>query len=107
SYVSRKKSCVSSSITSRSRPSSEIVWTSTDDCFCHEHVRQSRSPSSPCAHRRSSSADIDSASTGGASVAVPASGSSGSGRLLIGEQHLLERVGAQAEPERLERDDLL
>ena len=34
------------------------MCTSTDDCFCHEHVRQSLSPNSACAQRSTSSAGI-------------------------------------------------
>src|SRR5438876_8564725 len=78
-----------------SRSSSETMCTSTDDCFCHEHVRQSRSPCSAWAQRRMSSAVIASKS------------SSGSGGALATEQHLLQRVAAQAEAQGLERDDLL
>src|SRR3954452_2249436 len=76
-----------------SSPSSLTMWTSTDDCFCHEHVRQSLSPSSAWAQRRTSSAGIDSRS--------------GSCRLGVAKQNLLEGVAAQAEPQRLERDDLV
>src|SRR5436190_10587954 len=93
SYVSRKKRCVSSSITGRSRPSSETMCTSTDDCFCHEQVRQSRSPNSAYAQRRTSSAGIVS--------------TSGSCRLGVAKQDLLERVAAQAEPQRLAWDHFL
>src|SRR5437763_14009589 len=75
------------------RPSSETMWTSTDDCFCHEQVRQSRSPNSSEAKRITSSADSDS--------------TSGRVRLGVAKQHLLERVATQAEPERLEGDDLV
>src|SRR5204862_6910916 len=85
--------CVSSSMTGRSRPSSETMCTSTDDCFCHEQVRQSRSPNSAYAQRRTSSAGIVS--------------TSGSCRLGVAKQDLLERVAAQAEPQRLERDHFL
>src|SRR5437879_6239444 len=74
-------------------PSSETMWTSTDDCFCQEQVRQSRSPNSAAAQRTTSSADM-------ASV-------SGSCRLGVAKQNLLEGVAAQAEPERLERDDFV
>src|SRR5919204_691002 len=76
-----------------SSPSSATMWTSTDDCFCHEHVRQSRSPNSACAQRRISSAGI--AST------------SGSCGLGVAKQDLLERVAPEPEPQRLEGDDLL
>src|SRR4051794_34662620 len=76
-----------------SSPSSLTMCTSTDDCFCHEHVRQSFSPSSAYAQRRASSAGIASRS--------------GSCRLGIAKQHLLQRVAAQAEAQRLERDDLV
>src|SRR6266576_5310808 len=69
------------------------MCTSTDDCFCHEHVRQSLSPNSPYAQRRTSSAGIASMS--------------GSCRLGVAKQNLLQGVAAQAEPERLERDDLV
>src|SRR3954468_21706079 len=95
SYDSRKNSCVSSSITGMSRPSSETMCTSTDDCFCQEQVRQSPSPSSAYPQRRSSSAVMASTST------------SGSDGALATEQDLLERVAAQAEPEGLERDHLV
>src|SRR6266545_1924315 len=95
SYVSRKKSCVSSSITGMSSPSSETMCTSTDDCFCHEHVRQRPSPHSSWAQRSSSSAPICSKS------------SSGSGGALVGKEHLLQRVAAQTEAQRLERDHLV
>src|SRR5436305_5918544 len=80
-------------MTGMSSPSSETMCTSTDDCFCQEHVRQSRSPNSAYAQRRTSSAGIVS--------------TSGSCRLGVAKQHLLERVAAQAEPQRLEWDDLL
>src|SRR6266550_8326783 len=82
-------------MTGMSSPSSDTMCTSTDDCFCHEHVRQSRSPNSAYAQRRTSSADIASKSSSGRS-----------GALAI-EQDLLQRVAAQAEPERLEWNDLL
>src|SRR5690242_2255853 len=78
-----------------SSSSSETMWTSTDDCFCHEHVRQSRSPNSSYAQRRMSSAPMRSKS------------SSGSGGALAIEQDLLQRVAAEPKPQRLERDDLL
>src|SRR5436305_3120352 len=78
-----------------SRPSSETMWTSTDDCFCQEHVRQSLSPNSAYAQRSSSSACMASQS------------SSGSGGAVATEQHLLQGVTAQAESQRLERDHLV
>src|SRR5205823_4763821 len=81
---------------STSSPSSPTMCTSADDCFCHEHERQSRSPNSAYAQRISSSAGIASTSAG-----ARLSGSA------LTEQHLLESVGPQPEPERLERDDLL
>src|SRR5919201_3193250 len=77
-----------------SSPSSATMCTSTEDCFCQEQVRQSRSPNCSYAQRSRSSAAIVSTSTGRC-------------RLGAAKQHLLERVAAQAEPERLERDDLL
>src|SRR2546429_3174276 len=80
-------------MTGMSSPSSDTMCTSTDDCFCQEQVRQSRSPNSAYAQRRTSSAGIVS--------------TSGSCRLGVAKQDLLERVAAQAEPQRLERDDLL
>src|SRR6266540_2294622 len=55
--------------------------------------RQSLSPNSSYAQRSTSSACIDS--------------TSGSCRLGIAKQYLLERVAAQPEPQRLERDDFL
>src|SRR6266508_3493730 len=76
-----------------SSASSLTMCTSTDDCFCHEQVRQSLSPNSEYAQRRTSSAAIDSIS--------------GSCRLGVAKQDLLEGVAAQAEPQRLERDDLI
>src|SRR4249920_2667818 len=82
-------------MTGRSSPSSETMWTRTDDCFCHEQVRQSRSPNSAYAQRRTSSAIIDSKS------------SSGSWGALAIEQDLLERVAPQAKAQCLERDDLV
>src|SRR5690349_19872698 len=78
-----------------SRPSSLTMCTSTDDCFCHEQVRQSLSPNSSKPQRSRSSADMDSKS------------SSGSGGAVATEEHLLERVAAQPEPQRLERDHLV
>ena len=68
------------------------MCTSTDDCFCHEQVRQSRSPNCSYAQTSRSSAEIV---------------SGGSCRAGVAKQHLLERVAAEAEPERLQRDDLL
>src|SRR5215217_4609168 len=76
-----------------SSSSSLTMCTSTDDCFCHEHVRQSLSPSSEYAQRRTSSACMVS--------------TSGSCRLGVAKQYLLQGVAAQAEPQRLERDDLV
>src|SRR5688500_9641725 len=77
-----------------SRPSSETMWTSTEDCFCHEQVRQSLSPNSSWAQPRSSSAGIASKSS---------SGSWGA----IATEHLLQRVAAKPEAQRLERDHLV
>ena len=74
------------------------MCTSTDDCFCHEQVRQSPSPNCSCAQRSTSSADM--ASTRRV-VRRRAAG------LGVAKQHLLQRVAAQPEPERLQRDDLL
>src|SRR2546430_8013911 len=76
-----------------SRPSSEAMATSTEDCCCHEQVRQSLSPNSSYAQRRTSSADIVSRSAGSCRLAA--------------KKHLLERVAAQPEAERLERDHLV
>src|SRR5215212_11899446 len=92
-----------------SRPSSETMWTSTEDCFCHEHERQSRSANSSPTHLRISSADIASTSSGVGPPGREAGASPcsvGSGWLLT-KQHLLERVRAQTEPERLDRNGLL
>src|SRR3954453_2790125 len=81
------------------------MWTRTDDCFCHEQVRQSRSPNSAAPQRRISSAGMASKSRPNRSLAeVASTASSGRGRLA--KEHLLERVAAQPEPERLERDHL-
>src|SRR3954451_11621284 len=77
-----------------SSASSLTMWTSTDDWRCHEHVRHMRSPNCSCAQRSTSSALIDSTS-----------GSWSAG--TVAKQHLLERVAAQAEPQRLERDHLV
>src|SRR5436189_1468347 len=65
---------------------------STDDCFCQEQVRQNPSPN--CSYSQSSRSSA---------VTV----SLGSCRLRVAKQHLLQRVSAQAEPQGLERDDLL
>ena len=46
------------------------MWTSTEDCFCHEQVRQSLSPNSSYAQRRTSSADIVSRSAGSCRLAA-------------------------------------
>src|SRR3989304_2403694 len=78
-----------------STPSSATMCTSTDDCFCQEQVRQSLSPNRSYAARISSSA---------VSVSISCSVSS---RLLGAKEHLLQRVRAKAEPQRLERDDLI
>src|ERR687887_1112272 len=79
---------------STSRSSSESMWMSTELCRCHEHVRQSLSPNSSAAHRSTSSADMASKFRSGSCA-------------IATEEHLLQRVGAQAEPQRLERNDLL
>src|SRR5438034_5889588 len=76
-----------------SSPSSLTMWISTDDCRCQEHVRHIRSPNCSYAQRSTSSALI--AST---------SGSRSAG--AVAKQHLLQRVAAEAEAERLERYDL-
>src|SRR5262245_16542491 len=68
------------------------MWRRTDDCFCHEQVRQSRSPNCSYAQTSRSSAEIV---------------SGGSRRADVAKQDLLQRVAAQAEPERLQRDDLV
>src|SRR5262245_61131496 len=80
------------------RPSSATMCTSTEDCFCHEHVRQRRGQKNEWAQEMNSSADIPSKST---------SGSRGGLCAGTAKEHLLQRVGAQAEPERLQCDDLL
>src|SRR5579864_9469905 len=79
-------------MTGMSIPSSLTMCTSTDDCFCHEQVRQSLEPKRSYAQRRDSSAVIDS--------------TSGSCSRLATEQHLLQRGAPQPEAERLERDGL-
>src|SRR4051812_43202432 len=94
SYVSGKSTRVSSSTIGTSSPSSLTMWISTDDCRCHEHVRHMRSPNCSCAQRSTSSALIDSTS-----------GSWSAG--AVAKQHLLQRVAAQAAPQRLERDHFL
>src|SRR5438067_6590520 len=67
------------------------MWINTDDWRCQEHVRHMRSPNCSCAQTSTSSALI--ASTSG----------SWSAR-AVAKQHLLQRVAAQSEPQRLERD---
>jgi hypothetical protein len=62
---SRKKRCVSSSTVSMRRPSSATMCTSTDDCFCHEHVRQTRGQKNWCVQEISSSAVMASKSRSG------------------------------------------
>src|SRR5260221_1223736 len=67
------------------------MCTSTDDCFCHEQVRQSPSPNCSNAQTSRSSAEIVSL---------------GSCRLGVAKQDLLQRVAAETEAKRLERDHL-
>src|SRR6476619_584511 len=77
------------------RPSSpNTMWTSTEDCRCHEHVRHMRSPN--CWYAQSSASSAVIAST---------SGSWSAGALA--KEHLLQRVAAKAAAEGLERDDLV
>src|SRR5687768_16795990 len=92
------------------------MWTSTEDCFCHEQVRQSLRPNSSYDQRRTSSADMASKSAPSQRSCSAVStrwsgasrgGSSGSGRLALTEQHLVDRVGTEPQPERLERDHFL
>ncbi len=71
------------------------MCTSTDDCFCHEQVRQTRGQKNWCVQEISSSAVMASKSR---------SGSCGGLSAGIAKEHLLQRVGAQAETERLERE---
>src|SRR5712692_8757180 len=78
-------------MTSTSSPSSETMCTRTDDCFCHEQVRQSFWPNSAAAQRITSSADLD--STSGCRL-----------RLGVAKQYLPQGVAAQAEAQRLERN---
>src|SRR4051812_6646340 len=78
-----------------SSPSSEAMWTSADDCFCQEQLRQSRSPNSSAAQTRRSSA-------GSASIWASVRES-----CVLTQQELLQRVGSQPEAKRLERDDLV
>src|SRR5687768_13210486 len=80
------------------RPSSATMCTSTDDCFCHEHVRQTRGQKNWCVQEISSSAVMASKSR---------SGSCGWLSARTAKKHLLQRVGTQAEAERLEGDDLV
>src|SRR5690242_1706856 len=75
-------------------PSSLTMCTRTDDCFCHEQVRQSLSPN--CSYAQSSDSSAVMRSTSG-------SWSAGA----VAKQDLLQRVAAQAEPQRLERDHLV
>src|SRR5512133_2931635 len=75
-------------------PSSLTMCTSTDDCFCHEQVRQSLSPN--CSYAQSSDSSAVMRST---------SGSRSAG--AVAKQDLLQRVAAQAEAQRLERDHLV
>src|SRR5204863_4679253 len=80
---------------STSSPSSETMWTRAELCRCHEHVRHMRVPNSEYAQRRTSSADMASKSRSGSAGAVAI------------DQHLLQRVAAQTEAQRLERDHLV
>src|ERR671935_396195 len=78
-----------------SRPSSpKTMCTSTELCRCHEQVRHIRSPNWSWPQRIASSA-----------VIASRSGSWSAG--AVAKQHLLQRVAAEPEPQRLERDDLL
>src|SRR5215211_3058813 len=90
-----------------SSPSCETMCTSTDDCFCHEQVRQSWSPNSLYAHWSSSSARMASKSL----ECTPGTGSILSPVLLdrgaVAKQDLLQGVGAKTAAERLERDHLV
>src|SRR5437588_3908979 len=70
---------------------------STASSFWKEHASETLSPNSPTQSARISSAPI--ASTVAASGSVNA--------LSLTEQNLLQRVAAQAEPQRLERDHFL
>src|SRR5919204_6355384 len=91
-----------------SSPSSATMCTSTDDCFCQEHVRQRRSPNSSYVARISSSAVSCSALWGTDSSLSPEDLSLCSEDRLGGaKQHLLQRVRAQAAAQRLERDRLV
>src|SRR5574340_623900 len=125
SYDSRKKRCVSSSTVSMRSPSPATMCTRTDDCFCHEHVRQTRGQNVWWAHAISSSAVMASksrsGSRGGLSAGVATCASSPCSRLAPGrkegargrpgvtlaQEHLSQGVAAEPEPEGLERDDLL
>src|SRR5579862_2197102 len=69
---------------------------STDSSFWKEQASETRPGNS-----RSASARIS-----GAPIASTAAGSGGVNVFAVREQHLLQRVAAQAEPQRLERDDL-
>src|SRR5579872_2952460 len=68
---------------------------STDSSFWNEQASETRPGKASSSVRRMASAGIASKS------------SSGSGGWLATEQHLLQRVSAQTEPERLERDHLV
>src|SRR5688572_13173165 len=74
------------------------MCTSTDDCFCQEHVRQSLSPKRSYAARISSSA-LRLSESGIAWAALCG--------LLRTKQHLLQGVRTEAAAERLERDHLV
>src|SRR5687768_9574797 len=79
-------------------PSSATMCTSTDDCFCHEQVRQTRGQKNWCVQEISSSAVMASKSR---------SGSCGWLSARIAKEHLLQRVRTEPEAKRLERDDLV
>src|SRR5512138_2662888 len=79
-------------------PSSATMCTSTEDCFCHEQVRQTRGQKNWCVQAISSSAVMASKSR---------SGSCGRLCARIAKEHLLQRVGTHPETKRLERDELL
>src|SRR5579862_6837178 len=70
---------------------------STDSSFWKEQASETRPGNSRSASSRISGAPIASTAPGSGSVNV----------LAVREQHLLQRVAAQTEPERLERDDLV
>src|SRR5262245_51572071 len=94
------------------------MCTSTDDCFCHEQVTQKRSPNCSYPQTSRSSALIVSGGSWSAGGATPLrllfwergadrGGGPGGNQGFPRDEHLLERVAPETQPQRLERDHLV